>query len=447
MSTLACVRSRLAKEAITHGIRGLSKIPDSLLIYFFKLVLRPSPYPPGQQFYEKLVTQFKKVSTHLSRNCFERAVANFFYNSIIVSIKRRKEFETREGFQPPWLVVISPTMRCNLNCYGCYAGEYTKKDDLNLSLVSRIIDEAKELGIYFFTISGGEPFSWDHLIELFELKNDVVFHVYTNGTLIDEDMAQQLARLGNVIPLISVEGFEEETEKRRGKGSFKKIIRAMDSLKKEGVLFGFSATATRDNNEFIVSDEFIDFYTRKGCFIGWYFNYIPIGRRPNLNLMPTPEQRIYRLNELNKKRFKKDIVLADFWNDGPLVGGCMAAGRYYLHINCRGDVEPCVFAHFAVDNIRNKRLKEVIFSDLFRAIRKQQPFNDNLLRPCMIIDHPHILREVVRETGAYPTHEGADTIINELKENLEDYAYRYGVAANRVWHEEYNSRNSKLPER
>jgi MoaA/NifB/PqqE/SkfB family radical SAM enzyme len=235
------------------------------------------------------------------------------------------------------------------------------------------------------------------------------------------------------MPCISVEGFERETDERRGKGTFDRIMTAMDSLQREGVPFGFSATATRSNNEFVVSDQFIDFYAQKGCFLGWFFNYMPIGRCPELDLMPTPAQRNWRRERLNNIRDVKPILMSDFWNDGPLTGGCIAGGRSYFHINSNGDVEPCVFANFAVDNIKEKSLAEVLDSKLFWAIRRRQPYNDNLLRPCMIIDNPKILKEIVAESGAHPTHPGAETIITDLAEAIDHYADEYGKIVDPVW--------------
>ena len=154
-----------------------------------------------------------------------------------------------------------------------------------------------------------------------------------------------------------------------------------------------------------------------------------------MSLMPSPEQRAYRREQLLKLRSKRNIMLADFWNDGPLVGGCLAGGRTYLHINSKGDVEPCVFAHFAVDNIKEKSLKEALNSPFFKAIRKRQPYSDNLLRPCMIIDLPEVLRDAVSEFHARPTHPGAEAVVNDLAEDLDAYAGKYADMADKTWGE------------
>jgi len=426
-----------AKDYLIAGtVRGLLRVApyvsDERMVSVVRRGIESISYPDGREFVKNMLLVMKRLAPTLSPACRKKAVENFLINACVRGYRLRNEFEEREGARPPMVIVISPTMRCNLRCYGCYAGEYSKKDDLPREVFDRVLSEAKQMGTYFITISGGEPFISQDVLDMFEKHDDMYFQVYTNGTLIDRRMAHRLAELGNVLPAISVEGFEKETDERRGKGTFRKVMDAMDALREEGVLFGFSATATRQNNDLIVSDEFIRFYYEKGCFLGWYFQYIPIGREPATELVPTPEQRMRRLHAIREARRRYRMLLADFWNDGPLTGGCIAAGRY-MHVNVHGDVEPCVFAHFAVDNIKEKSLADVVKSDFFRTIRSQQPYVDNLLRPCMIIDVPEVLREAVARCGAHPTHPGAETIITDLAEQVDENARRWAELADAEW--------------
>lgn len=351
-----------------------------------------------------------------------KLLRNLIVKEGLIAPNKRHRLHKTEGFYPPSLLVVSPTMRCNLTCYGCYAGNYTKEEDLPFEVFDRIITEGKEIGVFLYVISGGEPFVWNGLLDIFEKHNDCVFQVYTNGTLLDDETCGRLVELGNVIPCISVEGFEEETDKRRGKGTFKRITRAMESLNKRNGVFGFSLTVTRDNADFVTSDEFIDEWVKRGCFLGWVFIYIPIGRNPDVRLMPTPEQRRRVGQRVRDFRRTRPIFIADFWNDGDYVDGCIAGAKKYLHINCHGDVEPCVFAHFAVDNIKNKSLKEAINSPFFRSIKARQPFNHDHRLPCMLIDNPEILREVVEKNGARPTHPGAESLVTTLAPAVDEYA-------------------------
>ncbi|MFA5360749.1 MAG: radical SAM protein [Candidatus Paceibacterota bacterium] len=373
---------------------------------------------------------------------YRKLVINFFVNSIIWSVSKRREFEKEKGFLPPFSMVISPTMRCNLFCSGCYAGAYQQEKGLSAELVDRIVTEGKEMGTLFYTISGGEPFVRRDLLQVYEKHNDCVFHIYTNGTLLNKIYIQRLVNLGNIIPLISIEGSEETTDNRRGEGIYKKIMETMDNLREAGVPFGFSATHTSLNTQEILADEFVNLMIEKGAILGWFFQYIPIGREPDLNLMPSAEDRNLRRQTALQWRNEKPIVVYDFWNDGPLVNGCIAGGRYF-HIVSNGDVEPCVFVHFAVDNIKEKKLEEILTSPFFKAIQKRQPYVDdesapNLLRPCMIIDHPEILREVVMGTKAHPTCPEAERILEgSLAEGLDKIASDWKKIVDPIWEKEY----------
>jgi len=383
----------------------------------------------------------RNTLSNLSKNCKEKAIENFFINSEIFGRRKQKKLAKKLGFGLPWFFVISPTARCNLNCFGCYSGSY-KKDDLSFGEIDRILTEAKELGIYFITISGGEPFLREDLLDLFAKHNDMYFQVYTNGTLINKDLAKKLERLGNVAPAISIEGFEKETEDRRGKGSFNKVIKAMENLKEAGVLFGFSATQTKNNLKSISSNKFIDLMISKGCAFGWYFQYVPIGKKPNTSLMPTPKQRLELKERIKDIRKTKPIFIGDFWNDGLVVRGCLAGARPrgYFHINCQGNVEPCVFLQFYVDNIKNKKLIDVIRSPFFKAIQEEQPYckNKNLCTPCALIDNPQILRKLVKEYSAKASYEGGeDTIENKkITSFLDKYSKEIHNLTDSLWEKE-----------
>jgi MoaA/NifB/PqqE/SkfB family radical SAM enzyme len=250
-------------------------------------------------------------------------------------------------------------------------------------------------------------------------------------------MAARLAELGNVAPQVSIDGFREQTDVGRGQGAFDRAIKAMDNLRKEGCILGFSTTVTPDNIDVITSDEFIDFVIDKGALYGWYFLYMPVGREPSLERMPSPEQRNQLRLAILRFRKTKPILLVDFWNDGPLTAGCINGGRIYFHINHKGDVEPCIFVHFATDNIKQTPLVEALNSPFFRGLRKMQPFSYNTLRPCPIIDHPRIMRMALKKWGAYPTHEGAEKTFTELKDGLDEYATEVEELYKSIWEQDY----------
>ena len=335
-------------------------------------------------------------------------------------------------------MVISPTMRCNLACVGCYAGSYTKKDDLTPAEVERVIGEARDMGTRFFVVTGGEPLMYEPLFDIFAKFDDCAFQMYTSGHLMTAEKAKRIVELGNVVPAVSVEGFQEETDYRRGPGGYDRVMRAFDLLREARAMYSFSATVTRKNIDVVTSDVFCQAMVDKGCHYGWFFSYMPIGRNPDISLMPTPEERNRSRIAVNSFRKCFPILVADFWNDGAFTEGCLSAGRKYVHINNHGDVEPCVFSHFAVDNIREKSLAECLASDYFVAMRKAAPYGRNLLRPCPIIDHPKVLRTLVRRYGARPTHAGAESVLTgEVAEHLDRYAEELENIYDPVWAEEY----------
>jgi len=386
----------------------------------------------------------KDVMERLSPNCRKKLIQNLFVNAFLIGTDKREiEMPEKEGFKPPMLLVISPTMRCNLRCPGCYAGEYEQHRGISTELVDRVITEAKQMGTYFITMSGGEVFCRPDMFDIWKEHSDVYFQLYTNGTLIDEKAARKLEECGNVAPMISLEGLKERTDARRGEGTFDRVMAAMDNLREAGVMFGTSFTETHENMEEIASDKILDLLVEKGAMVAWYFQYIPIGREPHVDLMPTPEQRDWLRRRLAVVRDEKPIFIGDFWNDGYYVEGCIAAGREYIHINANGDVEPCVFCHFAVDNIKGKSLKEVLNSDFFKAIRRRQPYRENYLTPCMLIDEPDVLREAVAKYHAHATHPGAETLITDLKDQIDEYARSYRAIADDVWEKEYRDKDAR----
>jgi MoaA/NifB/PqqE/SkfB family radical SAM enzyme len=387
----------------------------------------------------------RRILREIHPNQREKWITNLAVNHLLSGTNKRKSWQEREGYYPPSTVVISTTMKCNLSCYGCYAGDYAKALELTNDEIDSILTQMKEMGVYFAVISGGEPFFKEDIFEIFKKHSDMAFLVFTHGGLIDEAMVRKLVEVGNVMPAFSLEGYKQETDERRGPGHFKKVMRAMDLLREAGLSFCGSFTQTSRNTDIITSDEYIDMLVAKGVFALWLFTYVPVGREPDLELMATPEQRDSLRRRIVDFRATKPMLFVDFWNDGPIISGCIAGGRKYFHINANGDIEPCVFCHFAVDNIRRTTLREALRSPLFRKIRQVQGEHDNLLRPCMLIDHPEVGRELFQSAGAYPTHEGADAIFTGLADEMDDYARRYAEFADPAWEQEFGEGQGKRP--
>ncbi len=237
------VKLYTTKTAIKGALKVLPKISDEKWLSIIKGRVYRLKKREERDFLENLLVNLKGAASRVSPQVREKVVMNLINNAMIQGQPKRLAFTRKYGISPPNLLVISPTMRCNLKCYGCYAWQYSRKDDLPYDVCNRVIDEANDIGIYFFVITGGEPFCWGNFYDFLERHNDSFFQVYTNGQLIDDRVAKRLAELGNAVPCISVEGFEKETDERRGKGAWARIMKSMDALNDNGVLFGFSVTA------------------------------------------------------------------------------------------------------------------------------------------------------------------------------------------------------------
>ena len=331
---------------------------------------------------------------------FDAAVINGSLIGSPIQMKMQEKYKCNI----PWAILMDPTSACNLKCTGCWAAEYGNKMNLSFEQLDDIICQGKKHGTYIYIYSGGEPLvRKKDIIRLCEKHGDCAFLSFTNGALIDEAFADEMLRVGNFVPAISIEGFEEATDFRRGKGTFQAVLRAMTLLKERKLLFGISCCYTSKNTEAIGSEAYFDAMIDMGAKFAWLFTYMPIGADAVMDLIATAEQRAFMYHQIRKFRKEKPIFTMDFWNDGEFVGGCVAGGRAYLHINANGDIEPCAFIHYSDSNIKEKTLIEAYQSPLFKAYRANQPFNDNMLRPCPVLDNPGKLTEMVEKSGAHST--------------------------------------------
>ncbi len=334
----------------------------------------------------------------------------------------------------PWAILMDPTSACNLKCTGCWAADYGNKMNMSYETLDDIIRQGKEIGTYFYIYSGGEPLiRKTDIIKLCEKHDDCMFLAFTNGTLIDESFADEMLRVKNFAPAISIEGFGEATDSRRGDGTFEKVDEAMTILKNKKLLFGASLCYTRTNTEVVGSEEFFDFLIEKGAKFAWYFTYIPVGIDALPELMVTPEQRKFMYEQIRAFRKKKAIFTMDFWNDGEYVNGCIAGGRNYLHINAHGDIEPCAFIHYANSNIHENTLLEALQSPLFMQYRQNQPFCENMLRPCPLLDNENRLAEMVDRSQAKSTDMKHPEDVHDLSAKTAAAAAAWKPVADELW--------------
>lgn len=340
----------------------------------------------------------------------------------------------------PWIILMDPTSACNLKCKGCWAAEYGHNSNLTLDEMRKIVTEAKALGTHFFMFTGGEPLVRKKDILTVTKENpDCIFLAFTNGTLVDDEFCEELKKSGNFALALSIEGTEETTDFRRGKGVYKKVVDAMALLKKHKCIFGTSICYTSKNYQAVTSDKFYDMEIEAGAKFALYFHYMPIGSDADTSLLLTPEQREHVYRTIRKKRRTrngKPIFVMDFQNDGEFVGGCIAGGRNYFHINSEGDAEPCVFIHYSDSNIREKSILECLRSPLFKQYYKGQPFNDNMLRPCPMLENPQALRHIIDITGAKSTNLTCPESADELCSKCDLYAKEWAPMAKQIWEEQ-----------
>ena len=393
---------------------------------------------PQNNMYQLIMSVLNDIDKDVLKATFE----NFFLNANIIGWPKQEEYRKKYQCNIPWAILLDPTSACNLHCTGCWAAEYGNKLNLSFEEIDSIITQGKQLGIYMYIYTGGEPLVCKKdLIALCEKHSDCQFLSFTNATLIDEEFADEMLRVKNFIPAISIEGFEEATDDRRGQGTYQKVIQAMAILKKKHLPFGLSCCYTSQNLDSISSYDFIDQMVEWGAKFVWYFHYMPVGNDAVSALLPNPEQREFMYHRIRDIRATKPIFAMDFQNDGEYVGGCIAGGRRYLHINANGDCDPCVFIHYSDSNIREKTLLECLQSPIFMAYHDGQPFNENHLRPCPMLENPELLRKMVEETGAHSTDLQSPESVDHLCDKCVSYAKNWTPTADRLWQCSHNCSN------
>lgn len=382
-------------------------------------------------------------------------VKELFLNQALRT-QKSVQFREEHGFNTPSFIVISPSMACNLRCTGCYADSTEKVRTLDWDLMNQIVRDVRDLwGTQFVVISGGEPLAYrsrgKSILDIVEQNPETFFMMYTNGTLIDDDVAARMAELGNILPAISLEGWREKTDQRRGEGVFNRVMTTMDHLFDAGVLYGVSLTATRQNAEEILSDDFIEFlFKEKHAVIGWVFQYMPIGRAFTTSLMPTPQQRLAMWRQSWKLIREKRVFLADFWNHGTVVDGCLSAGGHdnggYFYIDWNGNVTPCVFVPFSPVNVndiysKGGNLNTIYDYPFFARIRNWQKkdCDGNLLMPCLIRDHHKDLRQFIQKFEPDAIDRNAEMTLTdrEYAEAMDRYAEEYRSLSQSVWEKDY----------
>ena len=385
----------------------------------------------------KWVRYINRILDETDPNVAKTAALNLGYEAFLRGTKMIRKNRELYNCNIPWLILFDPTSACNMHCAGCWAGTYGNRNNLSYEDMDKLITEGKSLGIYLYMLTGGEPLvRKKDILKLAEKHNDAEFSIYTNSTLVDEDFCKEVVRLGNITFQLSIEGTPETNDGRRGDGHYNAVIKAMDLFRQYGILFGTSICYTRENIDAVTSDEFLNMISEKGARFGFYFHYMPTGNGAVPSLLPTPEQRKYMIDRIRYIRTEEcpiEFFPMDFQNDGEFVGGCIAGGRNYFHVNSAGDAEPCVFIHYSDSNIHEKSILEILQSPLFMAYHKGQPFNRNHLRPCPMLENPELLRGMVHATGAHSTDLESPESVDHLCDKCEEYAANWKDDAETIW--------------
>lgn len=439
------ITDAIKKATVRQALEYLEKDPEQNIVKMLDWVdrfdfrhrverqmksIRPALSDPDSNWRQLVLKIYSDIDKDVRKTLFE----NFILNATITGGNMQADNREKYDCNIPWAILFDPTSACNKHCVGCWAAEYGNRLNLTYDEMSSIVSQGKALGTYMYLFTGGEPLVRKaDIIRLCEEHNDCVFSAFTNGSLIDEDFAREMLRVKNFVPAISIEGFEEATDSRRGEGTYQETIHAMEILKRNKLPFGISCCYTSANAEVIGSEEYFDSMIEMGALFAWIFTYMPVGKKAVPALIASAEQREFMYHQIRGFRKTKPIFTVDFWNDGEYIGGCIAGGRCYCHINANGDVEPCAFMHYSDSNIREKTLLEAYQSPLFMGYRRNQPFNDNLLRPCPVLDNPGALTRIVEESGAESTDYSDKESAREYSDKCEEAAANWKPVSEKLW--------------
>lgn len=311
-----------------------------------------------------------------------------------VASKKRARLEAAGEHIPPFLIA-SITSSCNLHCAGCYSrcNNATNDTEPVRQLTDEewlgIFNEAEKLGISFILLAGGEPLLRKGVIENAGKKQSIMFPIFTNGTYMSDRFLDLFDKNRNLIPIMSIEGEKEATDKRRGEGVYDRLVSNMDELNSRGIIYGASVTVTTENLKDVSSERFIGKLSDKGCKAVIFVEFVPV-TDDSVNLAPKDEEREYLKNEIMRLREEHpEIVFVSFPGDEKSSGGCLAAGRGFFHINSHGGAEPCPFSPYSDINVKDTSLREAMNSGLFKALQNEGVLMDDHDGGCVLYEKKH----------------------------------------------------------
>lgn len=315
----------------------------------------------------------------------------------------RLKNEARLGVPIPRFCIFSVTWQCNLSCVGCYAKNYSSKGGLCLADIERAVHEAADLGVYMFVIAGGEPLMVEDLLPALASVKKGFFAVFTNATLLTRRHLETIAHARNLLPVVSLEGAEEITDLRRGKGVGQKILDAMKAMTSANIAFGFSVMATRKNLRTVLSRQWLDSMWERGGRFGFIIDYVPFPLERDETCILTEEDMRFKSEQLAKLAGEARPLLLNLPPDEYKGGQCQSAGKGLIHINADGFVEPCPFCHYAKDNVKDTPLSKILGSDFFRSLRNAFASRKNPSNGCLLFENGAEVSKIAAQTGAFDT--------------------------------------------
>ncbi|MCK4990157.1 MAG: radical SAM protein [Bacteroidales bacterium] len=283
---------------------------------------------------------------------------------------RRRKTEDEELMVPP-VMIFSVTKLCNLQCKGCYASKrmVESQEELSLERIDQLFSEASELGIGVIMIAGGEPLMRPEILWAASSYRDIIFPVFTNGSMLNTGSIAYFKQHRNLVPILSIEGNRHFTDQRRGQGMHARVIQSMEQLQQTRHLFGMSVTLTRENFEEVTNPIWLHTHHKMGSNLIFLVEYVPQSES-NMHLCLSEEQKEELQSRLETLRKKMPAMFVSLPSDESHYGGCLAAGRGFVHVSADGSLEPCPFAPYSDIDIRNTPLKEALQSKFLGKIRE-----------------------------------------------------------------------------
>jgi MoaA/NifB/PqqE/SkfB family radical SAM enzyme len=320
---------------------------------------------------------------------------------------RARSVWKKRGVVVPPILIMSVTNKCNLKCKGCYAMSFQREgcgdDELDDETLGRIVREARELGVSFFVIAGGEPLMRPGFLRVAGEHPQAVFIVFTNGLLVDGGMIDTFRRARNIVPLISLEGARDETDGRRGEGTYEQLLTVMELMKKRGIFFGNSLTLTRGTFSAVTDERFIRGLVTAGSRFFLFIEYTPTVEGTE-GWVPTPEQRANMAAVIKAYRRRYPALFVAVPWDEEEVGGCLSAGRGFVHVSANGELEPCPFAPFSDGNLKDLSLKEALGSEFLREIRRMPELARETGGGCVLWKERELVKTLLERTARANRH-------------------------------------------